>query len=197
MEFLSAAYPIWFCDIWGVVHNGYTVFAAPCSALSKHRAAGGVVILVTNSPRTSAGVEKQLDDIGVSRDAYDAVVTSGDVTRTLMIMHGGGKIFHLGPKRDVSIFAGLNLQIVPLAEARSVLCTGLFDETTETPQDYGVMLAEIKALGLPFICANPDKVVRKGSNLISVRVRLPMHMKKLAAVFSWRASPSNLFMNLR
>lgn len=166
MKNLSALYPIWFCDIWGVVHDGYKPFGNTCSALAAHRKSGGISILVTNSPRTSSGVEKQLDEIGVQRDAYDAVVTSGDVTRTLMVEQGGGKLYHLGPARDLSIFGGLDIQRVELEQATAVLCTGLNDEVNETPVDYFPLLHQIKSLGLTLISANPDKIVRKGKDLI-------------------------------
>ena len=166
MKEFSLKYPIWFCDIWGVVHDGYKPFAPTCSTLAKHRKNGGTVILVTNSPRTSKGVEQQLNEIGVSRDCYDAVVTSGDVTRTLIIEHGGGELFHLGPTRDYSIYDGLAIKRVELEQAKAVLCTGLFDERNETPADYEGLLHQIKDLDLNMICANPDKVVRKGEALI-------------------------------
>lgn len=166
MKNLSALYPIWFCDIWGVVHDGYKPFAATCAALSAHREAGGISILVTNSPRTSAGVEQQLNEIGVNRSSYDAIVTSGDVTRTLMVQHGGGKLFHIGPTRDYSIFEGLDIKRVNLEEATAVLCTGLVDEANEKPTDYLPLLRQIKDMGLTLISANPDKIVRKGDHLI-------------------------------
>lgn len=166
MKSLSALYPIWFCDIWGVVHDGYQPFVKTCLTLAAHRKAGGLTILVTNSPRTSSGVEKQLDEIGVPRNSYDSIVTSGDVTRTLMVEQGGGKLYHLGPARDVSIFDGLDIQRVELEQATSVVCTGLNDEVNETPADYLSLLHQIKSLGLTFISANPDKIVRKGKDLI-------------------------------
>jgi HAD superfamily hydrolase (TIGR01459 family) len=166
MEDLSIAHIVWFCDIWGVVHNGYTPFKATNDVLASHRENGGVVILVTNSPRTSTGVEKQLDEIGVPENCFDAIVTSGDVTRALITEHGGGKIYHLGPSRDYSIYDGLSVERTDLTHAHSVVCTGLFNELTEKPKDYLPMFANMKAEGLTMICANPDKLVRKGENLL-------------------------------
>lgn len=163
---LSRRYPVWFCDIWGVIHDGYQPFAATIAGLKRHRTQGGIVILVSNAPRTAAGVERQLAEIGVDRASHDAVVTSGDVTRHLIVSHGGSKIFHLGPSRDLSIFEGLAVNRVPLEQAGAVLCTGLFDELRETPEDYAAMLADMKARGLAMICANPDKIVKKGSRIL-------------------------------
>lgn len=179
MKELSARFPVWFVDIWGVVHNGYTPFAATTSVLAQHRKNGGLVVLVTNSPRTSIGVEKQLAELGVSHKSYDAVVTSGDVTRTLITRHGGGKVYHLGPKRDFSIYEGLNMKCVDLADAESVVCTGLFDELKEIPTDYVPMLITMKQRKLSMICANPDKVVRKGDVLLYCAGALAEEYKNL------------------
>jgi HAD superfamily hydrolase (TIGR01459 family) len=163
---LSTDYPVWFCDIWGVVHNGREPFATTVHALSQHRKHGGRVILVSNSPRSSEGVVLQLNQVGVDPSSYDAAVTSGDVTRDLMLRHGDGKLYHLGAERDLSLFAGLDVERVPLDEAGAVVCTGLVRDDRETPEDYAEILAAIKARGLTFICANPDKRVRKGNQLL-------------------------------
>ena len=97
MKQFSGRYPVWFCDIWGVVHDGVKPVPGTVDVLLRHRANGGTVILVTNSPRSHIGVEQQLRDIGVAPESHDAIVTSGDVTRDLLVHHGGGKVFHLGP----------------------------------------------------------------------------------------------------
>jgi HAD superfamily hydrolase (TIGR01459 family) len=166
MKNLSADYPVWLCDIWGVVHNGLTCYEAAAQALSQHRKQGGIVILVTNAPRTSRGVIQQLNHIGVPPQSYDRVVTSGDVTQTLVIEHAKGKVYHLGPTRDLSIFEDQAVERVSLPEAHAVLCTGLAHDDVETPDDYTDALARMKELKLPMICANPDKMVRKGSRLL-------------------------------
>jgi HAD superfamily hydrolase (TIGR01459 family) len=165
MRKFSESHPVWFSDVWGVVHDGHKPESSTVEVLKKHRARDGIVILVTNSPRTSEGVAIQLDGIGVSRDAYDAIVTSGDVTRALIRIHSGGAAFRLGPPRDQSLFAGLDLKLVEFADAKSVVCTGLFNDETETPADYEGLLNEMKARHLLMICANPDKIVRIGDHM--------------------------------
>jgi HAD superfamily hydrolase (TIGR01459 family) len=166
MQDLSQRFPVWLCDVWGVLHDGVQVFAGTVDTLTRFRAAGGLVILVSNSPRTAAGVARQLEDLGVPPICHDAIVTSGDVTRTLAVKESGGKVFHLGTERDASIFEGLPLQRTSLEEAGAVLCTGLFDDAHETPADYAALLRRMRELAMPMICANPDKMVRKGSRLL-------------------------------
>lgn len=166
MQRLSETYPVWFCDIWGVLHDGVRPFAVTVDALKRHRAQGGKVILVTNSPRSSAGVERQLMEIGVDPASHDGIVTSGDVTQALMIAHGGGQVFHLGPARDYSIYTGTGVAQVPLGQAKAVLCTGLFDDLNDRLEDYDALLGEMKGRGLAMICANPDKIVKKGDRIL-------------------------------
>ena len=166
MKQFSGRYPVWFCDIWGVVHDGVKPVPGTVDVLLRHRANGGTVILVTNSPRSHIGVEQQLRDIGVAPESHDAIVTSGDVTRDLLVHHGGGKVFHLGPGRDLSIFAGLDLARVALEEAKAVLCTGLFDDENDKLEDYTSLFSDMRQRGLTMICANPDKIVRKGERIL-------------------------------
>ena len=166
MKDLSQKYPIWLSDIWGVVHNGVGPFPTAVQALVNHRHNGGKVILISNAPTISPHVISQLDQLGVDPNAYDAVVTSGDATRELITKFGGGKIFHIGTERDYPLYQGLAVTRVPLDEATSVVCSGLFDELTETADDYLQLLADIKKRDLVMICANPDTVVQKGARLL-------------------------------
>jgi HAD superfamily hydrolase (TIGR01459 family) len=166
MQKFSEAYPVWFCDIWGVVHNGVAPFPVTVTALRRHRERGGTVILVTNSPRSRQGVERQLAEIGVDPLSHDVIVTSGDVTQELMKRHGGGRVYHLGAARDHSIYDGTLVTRVPLKEARAVLCTGLVDDLNDELSDYDGLLGEMRALDLTMICANPDKIVKKGDRIL-------------------------------
>jgi HAD superfamily hydrolase (TIGR01459 family) len=156
----------WLLDIWGVLHNGVRPFAAACAATARFRDRGGVVLLVSNSPRPRGSVVGQLDRIGVPRDAYDAAVSSGDVARELIGAYRGRGVLHLGPERDLPIFAGLEVERVPAERAEAVVCTGLFDDERETPDDYAGTLKVCAERALPMICANPDVAVERDGRLI-------------------------------
>lgn len=162
---IAGDYDAIFCDVWGVVHNGVVKHPAAEAALTAARAAGVKVVLLTNSPRPSAGVVAQLGTMDFSHDAYDAIVTSGDATRAL-IADVAGPVFHIGPERDYDLFAGIDVDLVGEADARAVIVTGLYNDEVETPADYADMLARLQALDLPMICANPDIVVHRGERLI-------------------------------
>ncbi|TPL16339.1 TIGR01459 family HAD-type hydrolase [Mesorhizobium sp. B2-4-10] len=165
LEDVSKNYSAILCDVWGVVHNGETHFPAAASALAAARTAGIPVVLITNSPRRSADVVAQMNVIGVPPSAYDRVVTSGDVTRDL-IVEGPRKIFHVGAERDLTLYDGLDVDLVEEFEASGVVCTGLFDDEVEKPEDYAELLRRLRARNLPFICANPDIMVERGERII-------------------------------
>jgi HAD superfamily hydrolase (TIGR01459 family) len=163
---LAPDYDVLLCDVWGVVHNGVAAFPEACDALARFRAGGGTVVLVTNAPRPGEGVQRILDRFGVQREAYDGITSSGDVTRSIIASRRGERVFHLGPERDVPMFAGLDAQRSPLETAEYVVCSGLFDDTTETPESYRGMLATMRGRALFMVCANPDIVVERGATLV-------------------------------
>ena len=163
-------YDLILCDVWGVLHDGRVGHRAASEALVRFRALRGErarrVILVSNAPRPWRGVQRILDGYGVPREAYDAILTSGDLTHDLLKAHPGARVHHLGPERDAPIFEGLDLRLVGPDEAERVVCTGLFDDTTETEEDYRDVLDSLHARQVPMICANPDLVVERDKKLI-------------------------------
>lgn len=162
---IGSGYGAWLVDIWGVMHNGRDAFPAAVAATRTFRKNGGLVILLSNSPRPTPGIQEQLRTLGVPNDAYDATITSGDLTHHELRKHSGARVFHIGPERDRPIFAGLNLTLTESKDADLVVCTNLFDDQTETPDDYGELLRGLASLGIPMICANPDHLVERGSDL--------------------------------
>jgi HAD superfamily hydrolase (TIGR01450 family) len=165
LQSISAGRDAILSDVWGVVHNGVEAFAPACEALMRYRKGGGVVVLITNAPRPREPVIDQLRSLGVPDETYDDIVTSGDVTREL-IRRTATRIVHIGPPRDRRLFDGLDVELSAPANAQAIVCTGLDDDRTETPQDYAARLADLHAFSLPMICANPDIVVEYGDRLL-------------------------------
>jgi len=163
---LAPSYDVLFCDVWGVVHNGVAASPESCDALNRFRQQGGTVVLITNAPRPGEFVMGFLDRLKVPRNAYDRIVSSGDVTRAEVAARVGQRVFHIGPERDLPIFDGLDARIAPVESADYVVCSGLFDDTVETPQDYRDLIAKMRQRGLLMVCANPDVVVERGEHLV-------------------------------
>ncbi|MBW3097103.1 TIGR01459 family HAD-type hydrolase [Pseudohoeflea coraliihabitans] len=165
LDEIASAFDVLLCDVWGVVHNGINPFPQAIEALVAARRAGKTVVMITNSPRPAEGVIGQFAAIGVDAEAWDDIVTSGDVTRSL-VENAPRKLFYIGPERDRALVDGLDVELVDEDQAEAVLCTGPFHDETETPDDYAAMLSRFKARDLPFYCANPDQVVERGERII-------------------------------
>ncbi len=148
------------------MHNGRHAFPGAVAATQAFRAEGGVVVLLSNSPRPSPSAQDQLRGLGVPDDCYDTTVTSGDLTRHELGKHPGARVFHLGPERDRGIFNGLDVVLVSPDEAELVVCSGLFDDVTETPDDYVDLLRDLASRDLLMICATPDHLVERGKQLV-------------------------------
>ncbi len=157
---------VWLCDVWGVLHDGLTAFEPALDACLRFRDRGGQIILISNSPRPAPGVMGLLDSLKIPRECFDALVTSGDVTRALVEDHLNEPIFHLGPERDKGFFDGLPVKFVSASQASVVVCTGFFEDEYETPEDYDGVLSEFASRRALMICANPDLVVERGDKLL-------------------------------
>jgi HAD superfamily hydrolase (TIGR01459 family) len=163
---LAPNYDAVLSDVWGVIHNGVESFTPACDALARFRANGGSVVLISNAPRPGDQVTRLLDHLHVPHSAYDAIVTSGDVTRDFVAKRAGEPVFHIGPERDLTIFTGLDAPFGPLESAHYVICSGLYDDEIETPDDYRELVAKIRERNLFMVCANPDVVVERGDRLV-------------------------------
>ncbi|WP_425043409.1 TIGR01459 family HAD-type hydrolase [Primorskyibacter sp. S87] len=167
---ISTSYRALFVDLWGCVHNGVQAFPEAVSALQTYRANGGIVVLVTNSPKPRAGVATQLVQFGVPEDAYDTIATSGDSARSAMFRGAvGTNVYFMGEwDRDAGFFEPLHIledpveiTRVPLQEAEGIVCCGPFDPMADPDVNRADFLYA-KQKGLKLLCANPDIVVDRG-----------------------------------
>ncbi len=163
---LSGRYDAVLSDVWGVIHNGVSAFPEAVEALREFRRAGGRAVLITNAPRPSAPIVAMLDRLGVPRDAYDAIVSSGDATRSMIEKYRGKAIHHVGPAtEDDALYEGLDVRRTGPEEAEVVVVTDL-DTDDDTPEMYRERARLWLSRKLPMICANPDRVVEHGDKII-------------------------------
>lgn len=163
---VAPTYKALLCDAWGVIHNGVALFDGVEDALVQFRENHGPVIILTNAPRPSDIIPAQLERLGLSHEAWDGVVTSGDAIRAEISSRLPAPMFRLGPEKDDALYSGLDIDWSGLDNARYIVCTGLFDELGETPEDYRDMFVDAVANNIEMICANPDIVVRWGEKII-------------------------------
>ncbi len=172
---IGADYDALFCDLWGCLHNGKQPYPAAVAALQDYRRGGGRVVLMTNAPRPHPYVIAQLDRMGVPRDAWDLVISSGDAAQQAMFAGAvGRRVWHIGTVKDDGFFDDIPsewtdappITRVPLEEAEGIVATGPFDEDNEAPDDYRSRLMAAQQRGLKMLCANPDVVVDMGERRI-------------------------------
>jgi HAD superfamily hydrolase (TIGR01450 family) len=168
---IAADYDALFCDLWGCVHNGLAAFPDAVAALKGFRAGGGRVVLLTNAPRPWREVAAQIERLGVPREAWDAIATSGDSARLAMFDGAvGHRVYFIGEERDLGFFGPMHLAEgapgiarVPLTEAEGIVCTGPFDPHAD-PEVNRPDFLYAKTKGLKLLCANPDIVVDRGDS---------------------------------
>ncbi len=163
---LAENYDLILCDVWGVLHNGVKAYEAAGDALTRFRSKGGRVVLVSNAPRPGASVGTQLDGFKVPRTAYDAIVTSGDLTRFAIAERLDKVVSHIGPPRDMPMYDGLAVRFGSIEEADYVVCSGFDDDETETVENYRSRLEAMLRRNLLMVCANPDLIVERGHMIL-------------------------------
>jgi HAD superfamily hydrolase (TIGR01459 family) len=166
LQSLAESYDLVLCDVWGVLHNGVKAYEAASDALTRFRAKGGRVVLVSNAPRPGASVGTQLDGFQVPRSAYDAIVTSGDLTRLAIQERIDRIVHHIGPPRDMPIYNGLDVRFGSSGEADYVVCSGFDNDEEETVEDYRPQLEAMRRRNLLMVCANPDLIVERGHMIL-------------------------------
>jgi HAD superfamily hydrolase (TIGR01459 family) len=187
---LLRRYDVIFCDVWGVVHNGQKAYAPAGAALARFRQAGGTVILVSNAPVPADGVEQVLAKTGVRRDAWDAIVSSGDIALEHIAEQGYRRMHWVGPsERDYKLYVRLNQPQAALEDADAIVCTGLKDDRRETVEDYRDLIAGGLKHKLPFVCANPDLVVDVGPARLPCAGSIALEYERLGGEVFWAGKP--------
>ncbi len=164
---VSEEYDALICDVWGVIHNGKELFSGINECLKNYMAKGGVIVLLSNAPRPANYVEEMLKKLGLERECYNDIITSGDLTKkSLNDNLFGNNCFHIGPDRDLNIFDDTKVKRVDFNKADFIFVTGLFDDESEDENDYIDLLSLAKERGMTLVCANPDLLVQRGDKLI-------------------------------
>lgn len=187
---LLSRYRVLLCDVWGVVHDGIRAYPGANDALPRFRETGGVVVLVSNAPRPGFSVAELLDEKAVSRSAWDAIVTSGDIALNHIAEQGYKRLYRIGPeRRDRSFFEGLPSPHVPIEEAEAIACTGLNREREEQAEAYVPLLEQALAGRLPFVCANPDLAVHVGEDLLPCAGAIAALYEEMGGPVFWAGKP--------
>lgn len=187
---LLQRYDVLFSDIWGVVHDGLNAIPAANDTLPRFRAAGGTVILITNAPQPESRVAEILDERRVRRDAWDQIVSSGQLALDVVRRNGWRRVHHIGPeRRSRPLVAQLPGVTDDLAAAEAIVCSGLIDDRRETADDYRPLLEKALARGLAFVCANPDLAVHVGPDLLPCAGAIAALYETMGGRVHWAGKP--------
>jgi len=181
------------CDLWGTLHDGVALFPDAVAALQRYRAArGGTVVLLSNSARPRAHIQSHLETMGLSRDSWDAIVTSGDVTVDLLSERLHIPLFHLGPERDlvlydeVELHTGIRPALCNDESAEMIVCTGTGGRE---PGDFDALLKRLAARHVPMLCANPDLIAPNGVEFVFCAGTLARRYRGLGGSVQYTGKP--------
>ncbi len=189
LKSLAENYDLILCDVWGVLHNGVKAYEAAGDALTRFREKGGRVVLVSNAPRPGSSVGTQLDGFKVPRTAYDAIVTSGDLTRLAIQERLDKVVNHIGPPRDMPIYNGLDVRFGSIEEADYVVCSGFDDDERETVENYRERLEAMLRRDLLMVCANPDLIVERGHMILPCAGAIGLAYEEMGGTVFYAGKP--------
>ena len=184
---LNPKYRLILCDVWGVVHDGVNLYPGAAERLRQWRQEGRCVLLITNAPRTADAVEKQLARIGLPRDAYDAVATSGEAGIEALVALGKPVGF-VGTEGDREILEGRGVVIAERDDFTELAATGLDDERRHVA-DYVDQLEDLAARDVLMHCLNPDRIVVRGGETEPCAGALADVYLKLGGRVEWYGKP--------
>lgn len=193
---VAEQYDAFILDLWGLVHDGETAYPQSAATFRALKAAGKRTLLLSNAPRRAQPLIDGLARMGIARDLYGEVLSSGEATRRALIERSdpffaglGRKAYHLGPERDRSVFEGADLDIVAdVGSAELIVNTGPID-LEQSVMDWEPVLTAGIARSLPMVCANPDLVVIRGGRRIVCAGAIAARYEALGGRVAYRGKP--------
>ena len=200
-------YQYFILDIWGVIHDGQHLYPNVLEQLKYLRVLGKNICFLSNAPRRANKAAEVLDNLGIHKDLYDFIITSGEATYSflqknqknfpkLQKLIGNNTVeekyyyYYIGPPKDADLLNGLNYFRTNQAnKADFVVATG-FDNDHSTIEEKLPQLKEAKKNNLTMICVNPDLIVvrQNGSKAICAGI-LAEEYKKMNGVVAYFGKP--------
>lgn len=191
---VAAGYDGLIIDLWGVLHDGFAAYPGAIATLAALKSTGKRILLLSNAPRRVAPLIEQMAAMGIGRDLYHHLLTSGEAVHGALARRGdpvfaelGRRLYAMGPRQDDNIFAGLDYDSVELDQADFILDTGPWGD--ETVEDFLPALRHGVERGLPLICANPDRVVVRAGRAFPCAGALADCYEEMGGRVVWRGKP--------
>lgn len=156
---LDPKYRTILCDVWGVIHDGVSLYSGAAERLAEWRGSGRQVILVTNAPRTEEAVAAQLQRLGLPEASWNGIATSGEAGIAALAALGAPVGF-IGTTGDREVLEGRGVRITDSGFA-NLAVTGI-DGVRPRAEDYRAELTQCRAADVTLHCLNPDRIVIRG-----------------------------------
>ena len=186
---ISNMYDVYFIDLWGVIHNGITLFENAITVLDELKKQQKKVVLISNAPRTSNTVKQFLRKLNFNLDLIDLLVTSGDVTKNYIHKNQKKIFYHLGPIKDKDLFEGIKNISSDINKTQEIICTGLVNEIGVNIANYENLFKSWILKEKTLVCANPDEVVSRGNDIEFCAGALAKYYKKLGGTVLYFGKP--------
>lgn len=196
MAAIAERYDAFILDVWGVLHDGVTLYPGAVETLEQLTEAKKPFVMLTNAPRRSAAVAEAMVEMGMPEAFCRHILSSGEATfldlkerSDSFYSSVGNRFIHIGPPRDRNLFDGLDWgETDCLEDADLIVNTGPWEDG-ETVADYEEKLATGVEMDLPMICANPDlEVIRDGRKLVCAGA-LAVRYEELGGTVRWFGKP--------
>lgn len=152
-------------DVWGVLHDGKQPYAGAAECLAELAQRGKKVLLLSNTPSTTAVLINELAALGFARHLYTSILASGEVTRRLLVERLAGPAaspphyLYVGPEERRSLLEQTGFAATEdIDRAGFVLVAGLNDGARDL-DCYDDLLDAMLGRRLPMYCASPDKTI--------------------------------------
>jgi HAD superfamily hydrolase (TIGR01459 family) len=168
-------YSAFVVDAWGVLHDGQKLYPGVLDCFLQLSLRNLPVVILSNAARRHHHMIEELQLLGIDRNLYCDVVTSGELAwQSLYTETTRGKLcdkkgYYLGPERSRGLTEQLEVFWVDdINSADFILNTGTFEIETNLTPWYETLLNKAAASNLLMICANPDQfAIRNGELSLS------------------------------
>ena len=188
---IADSYNVFFVDLWGVIHNGVTLFENAINVLKELKKKNKKVVLISNAPRLNKTVQQFLKKLKFDIDLINLLITSGDVTRNYILENTDKSFYHLGPNKDIDLFVNVKNVIEDSSNSNEIVCTGLINRVGQNISDYQNLFEDWINCKKILICANPDEVVLRGDKIEFCAGALAKYYKKLGGQVKYFGKPYN------
>ncbi len=191
LEEIEDDYKIFFVDLWGVIHNGVELFEYVKRTLKRLKNKKKIIFFITNAPRRASVISDQLKSFGLTKEFYDHIVSSGEITwLNLKENYERKRCFLIGPPRDFHLVEGLDVEIVEdySSGVDIIINTGPWGDD-DVLDNYTDILNDLIKFDSLMICSNPDKTVIRGKNFMICAGLLAEYYEKIGGKVKYFGKP--------